>query len=544
MKLVTVAEMRAIEQEADANGLSYAKMMENAGYGLAKEILQLAYAESEEDREILALVGPGNNGGDALVALTHLAADGWRARAYLVKRKAEDDELVERFRKKDGEVLFAEKDPDYTRLTSFIETADVIVDGVLGTGIKLPLKPEVAGVLDAANRAISSLAWPPHVVAVDCPSGIDCDTGEAAPEVIPASLTVCMAAVKHGLLKLPAFELAGELRVVEIGLTDEIKSWKEIKHFAADAEIVEDILPARPADAHKGTFGALLVAAGSIGYTGAALLAGKSAYRAGAGLVQMAVPGAIHTALAGHFIEATWILLPTEKGVIAEHAAEVLLKNLERATALLLGPGLGNEESTGKFIENLLTGSGSAKKPTAPMGFVRNDGPKQDLEKSAVLPPLVVDADGLRHLAKIRDWAKLLPAESILTPHPGEMAALTGLKKDDIQADRLKIALKYAAAWGHVVVLKGAFTVIAAPDGRATVIPVATPALARAGTGDVLAGLIGGLLAQGVPAYEAAAAGAWIHAQAGLFAAEKVGAEASVLAGDVMDSIGDVLSGF
>lgn len=544
MKLVTVAEMRAIEQEADSNGLSYAKMMENAGHGLAEEILQLAYTESEEDREILALVGPGNNGGDALVALAHLAADGWRARAYLVKRKAEGDELVERLKKEDGEVLFAEKDPDYTQLTAFIETAEVVVDGLLGTGIKLPLKPEIAGVLDAANRAISGLAWPPHVVAVDCPSGIDCDTGEAAPEVIPASLTVCMAAVKHGLLELPAFELAGELRVAEIGLSDEIESWKEIHHFVADAEMVEDILPARPADSHKGTFGALLVAAGSVGYTGAALLAGKSAYRVGAGLVQMAVPGAVHSVLAGHFPEATWILLPNEKGVIAEHAAEVMLKNLERATALLLGPGLGAEETTQKFIENLLTGSGGAKKNPAPMGFARVNTPKAEVETSAALPPLVIDADGLRHLAKLKDWAKLLPAESILTPHPGEMSALTGLEKDAIQANRLETALKYAAAWGHIVVLKGAFTVIAAPDGRAAVIPVASAALARAGTGDVLAGLVGGLRAQGVPAYEAGVAGAWIHAQAGLVAAERVGAEASVLAGDVMESIGDVLSGF
>lgn len=544
MKLVTVAEMRAIEQEADANGLSYAKMMENAGHGLAEEILQLAYTESEEDREILALVGPGNNGGDALVALTRLAADGWRARAYLVKRKAEGDELVERLKKEDGEILFAEKDADYAQLTAFIETAEVVVDGVLGTGIKLPLKPEVAGVLDAANRAISSLAWPPHVVAVDCPSGIDCDTGEAAPEVIPASITVCMAAVKHGLLQLPAFELAGELRVADIGLTDEIESWKDIKHSVADAEMVEGILPARLADSHKGTFGTLLAAAGSVGYTGAALLAGKSAYRAGVGLVQMAVPGALHPILAGHFPEATWILLPTEKGVIAEHAAEVLLKNLERATALLLGPGLGDEEITGKFIENLLTGKGGARKNPAPIGFARSDAPKVELEKSTTLPPLVVDADGLRHLSKLKDWAMLLPPESILTPHPGEMAALTGRGKDEIQANRLQTALKYAAEWGHIVVLKGAFTVIAAPDGRATVIPVASPALARAGTGDVLAGLIGGLRAQGVPAYEAGAAGAWIHAQAGLIAAEKVGAEASVLAGDVMESIGDALSGF
>ena len=219
------------------------------------------------------------------------------------------------------------------------------------------------------------------------------------------------------------------------------------------------------------------------------------------------------------------------------------MKNLERATALLIGPGLGTEETTTKFLDHLLNGRAVNKKPANRIGFVQNEGEKKD-EKSQPLPPMVVDADGLRHLVKIKDWAKLLPAETVLTPHPGEMAALTGLEKEAIQADRLKIALKYAAEWGHVVVLKGAFTVIACPDGRATLIPVATPALARAGTGDVLAGLIGGLLAQGVSAYDAAVAGAWIHAQAGLYAAEKVGAEAAVLAGDVMDAIGDVLSGF
>ncbi len=544
MKLVTVAEMRAIEQEADANGLSYAKMMENAGHGLAEEIRVLAYAEQDEDREVLALVGPGNNGGDALVALTHLAADGWRARAYLVKRQAEGEELIERFKKEGGEILLAEKDADFAQLTAFIETAEVVIDGVLGTGIKLPLKPEVASVLEAANRAIADLTWPPHVVAVDCPSGVDCDSGEAAAEAIPASLTVCMAAIKPGLLKLPAFELAGELRVVEIGLTDEIETWENVRHFVADEEMVEDILPARFADSHKGSFGTLLVAAGSVSYPGAALLAGKAAYRAGAGLVQMAVPGAVQSLLAGHFPEATWILLPNEKGVIAEHAAEALLKNLERATALLIGPGLGSEETTQKFVESLLTGNSAAKKAPQPIGFVRSDAPKSVADKPHALPPLVVDADGLRHLAKLKDWVSLLPAETVLTPHPGEMAALTGLEKDVIQPDRLNIALKYAAAWGQVVVLKGAFTVIAAPDGRATLIPVATAALARAGTGDVLAGLIGGLRAQGVSAYEAAVAGAWIHAQAGLYAAEKVGAEASVLAGDVLDVIGEVLSGF
>ncbi|PWH17499.1 MAG: bifunctional ADP-dependent NAD(P)H-hydrate dehydratase/NAD(P)H-hydrate epimerase [Anaerolineae bacterium] len=542
MKLVTVAEMRAIEQEANAKGLSYAQMMEHAGYGLATEISKLPFPQNEIPH-VLGLVGPGNNGGDTLVALAHLATKGWKTTAYLVKRKAQEDALIERLKQAGGEIISLEHDLQHTSLKSLLEQTTILIDGILGTGIQFPLKPEIAAVMETVNQTISNLAWPPDVVAVDCPSGVDCDTGQAAPEVIPASVTVCMAAVKQGLLQLPAFELAGELRVVEIGLTDEITAWKNIRHAVADADMVRDMLPARPSDAHKGTFGTLLVIAGSVNYTGAALLAGKSAYRAGTGLVQMAVPGALHPILAGNFPEATWILLPTEKGVIAEHAAEVLMKNLDRATALLIGPGLGNEETTAKFLEALLNGT-SGKKNVAPIGFVRRDAPPAPNETTVTLPPMVIDADGLRHVAKLKEWHKLLPAESILTPHPGEMAALTGLEKDQIQSARLETALKYAAEWGHIVVLKGAFTVIAAPQGQATVIPVATPALARAGTGDVLAGLIGGLRAQGVPPYESAIAGAWIHAQAGLMAAEAVGDEASVLAGDVMESIRLVLSGF
>jgi NAD(P)H-hydrate epimerase len=177
------------------------------------------------------------------------------------------------------------------------------------------------------------------------------------------------------------------------------------------------------------------------------------------------------------------------------------------------------------------------------MGFLKTPGAKPEL-KPAVLPPLVFDADGLKLLAKLPNWPKLLPAPAILTPHPGEMSVLTGLSAEEIQKDRLEIAKKFAAQWGHVVVLKGAFTVIAAPDGRTTTIPVATPALARAGTGDVLAGLIVGLRAQGMEAYEAAVAGAWIHAQAGLTAAEVQGSSAAVLAGDVLDAIADVMSAF
>lgn len=540
MKLVTVAEMRTIEEEADANGLTYSKMMENAGHGLAQEIQVLAY--STDGREILALVGPGNNGGDALVALAHLAADEWRARAYLVRRDPAGDPLVERLQKAGGEILSAADDSNFEKLSAFIGTADVVLDGILGTGFKLPLKPEIAGVLDAVNQAISGLGWPPYVVAVDCPSGLNCDTGEAAPEVVPASLTVCMAAIKRGLLKLPAFDLAGELCVVDIGLSDE-KGWKAICHEVADDELIADLLPDRPSDAHKGTFGIALIAAGSLNYPGAALLAGKAAYRSGAGLVQMAVPAPVQGMMASNLPEATWSLLPHEMGAISGNAAEILAKNFERASALLVGPGLGTEESTAKFIENLFNKGKPPVRKTSGIGFVHKENEQKQAERVG-LPPLVVDADGLRLLAKIEKWNEFLPALTVLTPHPGEMAALSGLKKDEIQADRLGIALKFAAEWGHIVVLKGAFTVIAAPDGRATMIPVAHPALARAGSGDVLAGLIVGLRAQGLAAYESAVAGAWLHAQAGLLAVEKVGASASVLAGDILDAIPDALSGF
>ncbi len=538
MKLVTVPEMLAIEKEADANGLSYAEMMENAGSGLADVILELFFDDGE-GLEVFGLVGPGNNGGDTLVALEILAKNGWKTRAYLIKRKADD--LVARLEKAGGEILDAGQDDKFDALTTFIETSDVLFDGVLGTGIKLPLKKEVAKLLEAVNDVLDVMEEPPYIIAVDCPSGVDCETGEAADECIPADMTVTMAAVKGGLLKLPAFELVGALSVVDIGLPDDLTSLDAIKTEVADELLVAGLLPERPADAHKGTFGTALIAAGSASYTGAALLSGKAAYRVGAGLVTMAVPAMLHSALAGQFPEATWSLLPHERGFITREAAKTLAKNFERATALLIGPGFGMEDTTGDFLKDLLTSESVAKKASGRIGFLQEQDEKKE-DAAAALPPMVIDADGLKLLAKIEDWHKKLPAPAVLTPHPGEMAVLTGLSTEEVQANRMGIATKYAQEWGHVVVLKGAFTIIAAPDGSATVIPVASPALARAGTGDVLAGLIVGLMAQGLDAYDAAVAGAWIHAQAGLIAAEALGSTASVLAGDVLEAIPDVMS--
>jgi NAD(P)H-hydrate epimerase len=541
MKLVSISEMRSIEKEADSKGLTYELMMENAGHNLSREVLQLAYAQDdEEDIQVLGFVGPGNNGGDTLVALTHLAEKGWKARAYLIKRKAGGDSLVKRLEDADGEIYLAERDSDSQQLTAFLETADVVLDGVLGTGFKLPLKPEIGNVLGAVKTILETIEWQPLIVAVDCPSGVDCDTGEVAEECIPADATVTLAAVKQGLLKLPAFDFIGELRVVDIGLLNELESWQTIRNEVANESLAASLIPERPTDAHKGTFGTALVVAGSVNYTGAALLAGKAAYRIGTGLVTLAIPSPLHNGLAGHFPEATWLLLPHEMGSIASGAADVLMDNLERATALLVGPGLGLEDTTKEFITLLLDGA-HAKTSHPRMGFVQSTRSKADLKPTA-LPPFVFDADGLKLLAKLPNWFRLIPAPAILTPHPGEMSVLTGLTIEKIQKDRLAIAGKYSTEWGHVVVLKGAFTVIAAPDGRTTTIPIATPALARAGTGDVLAGLITGLRAQGLEAYDAARIGAWVHAKAGLTAAVVLGSAASVLAGDVLEAVADVLA--
>jgi hydroxyethylthiazole kinase-like uncharacterized protein yjeF len=256
----------------------------------------------------------------------------------------------------------------------------------------------------------------------------------------------------------------------------------------------------------------------------------------------MAIPAPLHPVLAGHFPEATWILLPHEMGAISENALEVLVDNMGSGSALLLGPGLGLEETTAKFIMQLIVNNKNTNIGTKRIGFLPNEIEQDTSRKQKVLPPMVVDADGLKLLAKISGWFDILPAPGILTPHPGEMSLLTSLSIEEIQADRINIARKYSILWGHVIVLKGAFTVIASPDGKTTTIPIATSALAHAGTGDVLAGLITGLRAQGMEAYNAAIVGTWIHARAGLIASELQGNTATVLAGDILDCIADVMN--
>ncbi len=538
-KLVSVSEMQNIEKEANANGLTYDEMMAHAGLGVADVVSETCTDLKEGG--VLGLVGSGNNGGDTLVALTHLARRGWTSSAYIVRERPPTDPLILHLLDAGGRVFRIEEDRDFYQLKQWISEHRVLLDGVLGTGIKLPLKGKLAEALGEAKCIITSMVNPPYIVAVDCPSGVDLNSGEVAPECIPANITVTMAAVKIGLLLFPANNYVGDLHVVGIGLTtDDERSptWRNIKRFVANRQWVSNRLPIRPPDSHKGTFGTVMVVAGSVNFTGAALLAGKAAFRCGAGLVCMAVPTPLHPILAGHFVEATWLLLPHELGVISEDATDVIFENLGRTTAMLIGPGFGLEDTTKEFLAQLI--GISQKVGRGKIGFVSVEGYQKEQRKE--LPPMVIDADGLKLLSMIPNWSGALPAHTILTPHPGEMAIMTGLSIQEIQSDRIGIAERYAKEWGHVVVLKGAHTVIASPDGNTVVIPVATAALARGGTGDVLSGAIAGLRAQGIGAFEAAVMGCWIHARAGLRAAKALGCTASVLAGDVLDAIPPIIS--
>jgi NAD(P)H-hydrate epimerase len=437
-----------------------------------------------------------------------------------------------------GQLIKVEDDDKFTSLLNILNSYSVLIDGVFGTGIKLPLKDDIGSILNIIKTNIKISSTKIHVVAVDCPSGVDCETGDIADSAIPAEMTVTMAGVKIGLIRFPAAKMTGKLRIASIGPIEDLQAYINNHKIVLTQDMVSKYLPERPLDAHKGTFGTALVVAGSINYTGAALLAGFAAYRSGAGLVTMAVPAPLHESLSGQFPESTWVLLPHEMGVISADAVRVVRKNINNASAVLIGPGFGLEDTTRKFIYQLFTEVDSVNR--GDIGFIH--GSKTNNESLDIQKPIVMDADGLKLMSQIPNWADFLPSRAVLTPHPGEMAVLTGLSIEAIQKNRLEIARQYSIKWGHIVVLKGAFTVVADPDGQIAIVPIASPALARAGTGDVLAGLIVGLRAQGIDAFEAACSGAWIHATAGVLAAKRLGNTASVMASDIINAIPQVIS--
>ena len=486
--IATVAEMRGLERAALEAGTPEAQLMDDAGAAIAAVIAREAPAGP--GRRVLVLVGPGNNGGDGLVIARHLARGGAAVEVVLARPRVDDRNLelarAEWVRVHD----FAE-----VRLRRLALRADVIVDCLLGIGSEPPLR----GVLLEMLQQIAGV--PALRVACDIASGIDADTGAADTEAFPADLTVAAGPVKLGSLLYPARLVGGEIMGTEIGLPARALD-------ALPGRLIEAAaLPERPADAHKGTYGRTLVVAGSNRFRGAATLVCAGALRAGAGYVTLAAIESVVAATAALTPSVTFEPLPEDSGGIAAAASARLVELVNAATATVLGPGLDRAPGVAVAVGEILAGAKPGR-------------------------CLVLDADALNALAPLDETIGNSRAEIVLTPHPGELARLLGVTTATIEADRPAAARAGAKRSGAVVVLKGAGTIVMSPEGGYGVASQVAPALATAGSGDVLAGIIGALLAQGMAPFPAAKAGVLIHNRAGMAAAGAIG-----LAGTIAEDL-------
>ncbi|MBI2848953.1 MAG: NAD(P)H-hydrate dehydratase [Chloroflexi bacterium] len=501
MKIVTAEEMRETESRAATIGLTSPILMENAGLTVAQKIQE--WVGDLAGKRILVLVGPGNNGGDGLVAARHLHDWGARVFLYLYHRHTEADDNLQQVLNRGLLFRHAKEDADFSCLKDWLSNTDLVVDALLGTGKARPIGGDLAELLHTVQGDRSRLDL--RLVAIDLPTGLNPDTGAVDPATIAADLTITLGYPKMGFFTSPGADYLGKLQIGDIGIPESFA--QDTATELVTNEWVKNHLPARPRNAYKGTFGHVLIIAGSRNYVGAAYLAAAAVMRVGAGLATLALAQSLHPILAAKLTETTFLPLPeAEAGIIGETARETILSQLPNYDVVLLGCGLGQHPSTAKLIQEIL--------------------PSLSL-------PVVIDADGLNALASIPRWWQNLPAPTILTPHPGEMARLTGHPTSEVEAGRIDIARRSALKWGRIVVLKGAYTAIANPDGYVKINPVANPALATAGTGDVLAGAIAGLLAQGLSPFDAAACGSYLHGLAGEMLAEELG-DAGVVAGDLL----------
>ncbi len=540
MKLFTVEQMIAAEKTADSQGNSYTQMMETAGRSLAQTIMA---RWPVQDASILVLVGPGNNGGDGLVAGRYLAEAGADVAFYLFKpRDPAEDENYAKIQQMGLFAVESTFDQRFRVLRTRLRVTDILIDALLGTGVTRPIAGELAKLMqhaaaglaerraalaDAARSPLTNLTnfddtptvWgnvtaSPITVAVDCPSGLNCDTGELDPLALPADLTVTFAGPKRGHFVFPGATAVGELVVADIGITEAMVS--DVPVEVATPELACKLLPKRPKDGHKGTFGKLLIAAGCEKYRGAPLLAARGAFRAGAGLVTLAVPTALRLGISIALPEATYAEIEDE-GELTAVSARTIHQTASNHTALLVGPGLGDAD---EFITALFPADGDAP----------------DL-------PTLIDADGLNALSRVENWWERLPANCVLTPHPAEMARLMGIPLAELlENDRIETALAQAQKWNQVVLLKGAYTIIAEPNGRATLLPFASPVLAVGGSGDVLSGIIATLLGQGVAPYDAARLGGYLHGLAGKTSGQKRGLLAAEIADLIPEAIAAIYS--
>ncbi|GIW08292.1 MAG: bifunctional ADP-dependent (S)-NAD(P)H-hydrate dehydratase/NAD(P)H-hydrate epimerase [Dehalococcoidia bacterium] len=432
---------------------------------------------------------------------------GWRApesasTAVHVPRRLDPDEPLRAAREAPLRLIGLEHPGGHDELRRAIAEAAVVVDALLGTGVSRP----ISGLVADAARAIAGRRPDSILVAVDLPSGLNSDTGAVDPLTPHADVTVCFAAPKVGVYLPPGLRHVGRLQIADIGIPDE--AFAGVRRRILTADELRALLPPRPVDGHKGTFGKLLVVAGSARYLGAPLLVVSGALRIGAGLVALATGRRTYQRIAGRILEGIYLpLVDDGEGGLGEAAADEVLTALhvDGYDALAIGPGLGRSPATDRFVAAVLQGA---------------------------TVPTVVDADALTALAQRDDWRDLLNERCVLTPHPGEAARLLRSSVAAVESNRLATAVSLGAG-GAIVVLKGANTLIAASNGDLRIQPVANPALGTGGTGDVLTGAIGGLLAQGCPPFSAAALGVWLHARAAARWSEGNG-DAGLLASDLL----------
>jgi NAD(P)H-hydrate epimerase len=507
MKIVTPQQMRDIEDRSEELGVSKDTLMENAGQSIAKYLLNTT--KNLVGTRVVLLVGQGNNGGDGIVAATRLDQLGAKVEVYLCAAVPKYQAMTDLLQQRGVQVSRIQEDCDLSQLREALELAEVVVDAVLGTGLSRAIKDPLSSILFCLQEERKRR---PEVrlLAVDTPTGLDPATGLVDPACVAADATLTLGNPKSGLYRFPGAEFTGKVEVMDIGLPSGLDD--DIRIDLITPNDARDVLPPRPLGGHKGTFGRTLVVAGSRHYVGAAYLAATAAGRSGAGLVTVATPSSVQMVLASKAVEPTFLpLTESTFGGLAPEAANEVIKVASDYESLLIGCGLGREPATGDFLRRLL------------------------LEKVG-LPPMVVDADALNFLASTQSWEDHFSELAILTPHLGEMARLTSLSVSEISDNRIEVAQEYAHKWNKLVVLKGAFTVVGFPSGEVRQSPFANPAMATAGTGDVLGGVLSGLLAQEISLNNAATLGVYLHGLAGERVRDKLG-DAGMLAGDLLPEI-------
>ena len=507
MKVVSGQVMQSMDQRAIGElGVAGLTLMENAGRACADAILESFGAG--DGRRVLVVAGKGNNGGDGFVIARLLAERGWQATVLLIAEASAPagDAGTNLRRLPPGTVIAAPEGPG--RYRELFEGAELIVDALLGTGVK----SEVAGPLGAAIRAINAAGVP--VVAVDIPSGVDAASGRVLGCCVRADLTVTFALPKLGNILQPGSELCGRLVVAEIGMPGQIVAEASGCEFV-DLDCAARLFRPRAAVAHKGSGGHCLVVAGSLGKSGAAAMAANSAVRAGSGLVTLAVPAGLNAVLEVKSTEAMTVPVGRpDAGFLAAGALGELLRAASGKDAVALGPGLGQARSTVYLVHSLVGSLPGA---------------------------LVLDADGLNALARA---PKLLLGRhdrvTVLTPHPGEMARLAGCSVAEVEADRIGLAREFAVRQRVYLILKGARSIVAAPDGAIAINGSGNPGMATGGMGDVLTGVVASLLGQGYPPFDACRLGAFVHGLAADLLVGRLGYQ-GMNATDVQEALPEAL---